>query len=565
MRRSARSGLLAAASAIAAGTACHDAARPGPAEGGSSPITVTYMCGNEFLLQNRDSQPVTLQYTVQGTSESGELVLPGESNPVGSVTRLITLRQGTLEVSLSEGGVTRVSNESTACPPTDTGQPQATMGEWSRPFPWPVVAVHLHLLPDGRVLSWGRLGAPQVYDPADGSFAGAPSAIMVFCAGHTFLPDGRLLVSGGHLDDKRGLRDANLFTSAGQSWTPLQPMDFARWYPTTTALPNGEILTLGGTDESGEEVLTPELWDGNSWRSLAGADRALPYYPRTFVAPNGMVFYAGELPQSAYLDPAGQGRWMPVAESRYGRRDYGSAVMYSPGKVMILGGSNPPDGRPTATAELIDLTAPEPAWQYTESMHSPRRHLNATLLPDGQVLVTGGTRSPGFSDPAGAVHTAELWNPATGRWSELSANQVKRVYHSSSLLLPDGRVLHTGSGDGPGLPRELNAELFSPPYLYQGPRPVIDESPDELGYGQSFFIGTQDAPQVLRVTLVRLGSVTHAFDQSQRFAELDLRRTAGGITARTPESSAVAPPGPYLLTILNAAGAPSLSRIIYLR
>jgi hypothetical protein len=283
------------------------------------------------------------------------------------------------------------------------------------------------------------------------------------------------------------------------------------------------------------------------------------------VAPNGLVFYAGELPQTAYLDPAGQGRWIPVAESRYGRRDYGSAVMYQPGKVMILGGSNPPDGLPTASAELIDLTVPNPTWQYTESMHHPRRHLNATLLPDGQVLVTGGTSSPGFSDPAGAVHTAELWNPTSRHWSELAANEVRRVYHSSTLLLPDGRVLHTGSGDGPGLPRQLNAELFSPPYLYHGPRPIIAESPDELGYSETFFIGTPDAPQVLRVTLVRLGSVTHAFDQSQLFAELDLRRTAGGITARTPESRIVAPPGPYLLTILNGAGVPSVSRVIYLK
>jgi len=159
---------------------------------------------------------------------------------------------------------------------------------------------------------------------------------------------------------------------------------------------------------------------------------------------------------------------------------------------------------------------------------------------------------------------AELWNPGSGEWSELAANQVSRVYHSSSLLLPDGRVLHTGSGDGPGLPRELNAELFAPPYLFRGARPVMTSSPDRLQYGESFFIGTPDAGQVLRVTLVRLGSVTHAFDQSQRFAELDVRRTAGGITAHAPESSLVAPPGPYLLTILNGAGVPSISTVIHL-
>jgi hypothetical protein len=565
MRTSGLIGLFAALAAGLAGTACHDSARPEPAVDGPGPIPVTYLCGNEFLLQNRESQPITVRYIVSGTSESGELILPADTSQAGSDTRLITLQQGTLEISLRDEWVTRVPNGAVACPPGNADQSQATMGEWSSPFPWPIVAVHLHLLPDGRVLSWGRIGAPQVYDPADGSFVAAPSETMVFCAGHTFLPDGRLLVSGGHLDDMRGLRDANLFASAGHSWLSLPPMAFARWYPTTTALPTGEILTLGGSDEAGEAVETPELWDGNSWRSLPGADRRLPYYPRTFVAPNGLVFYAGELQQSAYLDPAGSGQWIPVAESRYGRRDYGSAVMYRPGQVMILGGSNPPDATPTASAELIDLTASNPVWQYTESMRRARRHLNATLLPDGQVLVTGGTSSAGFSDPAGAVHTAEVWNPATGRWSELGANQVDRVYHSSSLLLPDGRVLHTGSGDGPRLPRELNAELFSPPYLHRGPRPVIGEAPDEVGYGESFFIGTPDAPQVLRVTLVRLGSVTHAFDQSQHFAELDLRRAAGGISVQAPASKVLAPPGPYLLTILNGAGVPSVSRIMFLR
>ena len=554
--------LPAAGLAAMAGTACHDAARPGPAEGVPAPVSVSYLCGNEFLLQYRDSQPITVRYAVSGTPEQGELILPGDTSSTGSVTRLLTLRQGTLEVSSADEWAIRATNGAVACPPRNTDQPQ---GEWSPPFAWPIVAVHLHLLPTGRVLSWGRAGAPQVYDPVDGSFTEAPTSTMVFCAGHTFLPDGRLLVSGGHLDDKRGLRDANLFTSAGETWLPLQPMGFARWYPTTTALPNGEVLTLGGTDQSGGQVATPELWDGASWRALPGADRELPYYPRTFVAPNGLVFYAGELSQTAYLDPAGQGRWIPVAESRYGRRDYGSAVMYRPGKVMIVGGSNPPDGVPTATAELIDLTASSPAWQYTEPMHFRRRHLNATLLPDGQILVTGGTSSPGFSDPAGSVHVAELWDPSTGQWSPLAANQVRRVYHSSSLLLPDGRVLHAGSGDGPGLPRELSAELFSPPYLSRGVRPVIAELPDGVSYGESFFIRTTDAPQVVRVTLVRLGSVTHAFDQSQRFAELEIERTAGGITVRAPESAAMAPPGPYLLTILNGSGVPSVSRIIFLQ
>ncbi len=186
-----------------------------------------------------------------------------------------------------------------------------------------------------------------------------------------------------------------------------------------------------------------------------------------------------------------------------------------------------------------------------------RRQFNATLLPGGEVLVTGGTRSAGFSDRSGAVHAAELWDPDTGKWGVLASNQVTRVYHSTTLLLPDGRILHTGSGDGPGLPREVNAEIFSPPYLFQGSRPTIAAAPPVVGYGESFFVATPDAGQVVRATLVRLSSVTHGFDQDQRFVELPVRRTAGGVTLAAPAGATLAPPGPYMLFILNGAGVPS--------
>src|SRR4051812_4659354 len=388
---------------------------------------------------------------------------------------------------------------------------------------------------------------------------------MLFCSGHTFLGDGRLLVSGGHLDDLRGLRDVNIFDPVTESWTRAESMSFARWYPTTTILGDGSVLSLAGTDEHAMDVETPEIWVGNGWRSLGGAKSLVPYYPRTFLAPNGLVFYAGELQQSAYLDVSGSGRWVPVASSSYGRRDYGSAVMYQPGKVMIVGGSDPPDGLPTNTAEVIDLNAGQPAWRYTGPMRYARRQLNATLLPDGQVLVTGGTSAAGFSDRSGAVHASEVWNPGTGQWRVLAANRVDRVYHSTTVLLPDGRILHAGSGDGPGLPRELNAEIFSPPYLFLGPRAAIASAPSQVRYGQSFEVVTRDATSVVRLTLVRLGSVTHAFDQSQRFAELSFRRVAGGLSVQAPPASTLAPPGPYLLTLLNDAGVPSVSAMISLR
>ena len=257
-----------------------------------------------------------------------------------------------------------------ACPPPvpTAPEPIASRGEWSAPIGWPVVAVHLHVLPDGRVLSWGRVGDPQIWDPATGAFTPAPSATDVFCAGHTFLADGRLLVAGGHISDDHGLPDANVFDAVTGSWARVATMAHGRWYPTATTLADGRVLALAGEDENGQNVAEPEVWDGEGWTALPAAARITPFYPRTFLAPNGLVFYAGELAQSAYLDPDGAAGWTPVAESHYGRRDYGTAAMFRPGQVLIVGGSDPADGPPTESAEVIDLNQPAPAWRATGSM-----------------------------------------------------------------------------------------------------------------------------------------------------------------------------------------------------
>jgi len=556
--------VLWAALLAAAATGCDQSLKPDPPGEGAALVSAVYVCGNKFDLQNRSAVELAVRYQVTSTPEQGELLLPprlSESTP--STTRLTTLQNGALQLFSEGDGIAPVSNAGPPCQPTIAHpEPQATVGEWSLPFDWPVVAAHLHLLPNGDVLSWGRVGDPHVWHQETGAFTAAPSSTEVFCSGHAFLPDGRLIVTGGHISEAHGLPDANIFDPAPQTWTPVAPMSRGRWYPTNTTLADGQVLTLAGRDEMSTPVEIPEVWTGAGWRALSGAGRELPYYPRAFVAPNGLVFYAGELQQSAYLDPSGAGHWTSAAPSQYGRRDYGSAAMYSPGRVMIVGGSDPPDGAPTSTAEVIDLSSALPVWRYTESMTYPRRQFNTTLLPDGSVLATGGTSAAGFTEPAGAVRAAEVWDPATESWRVLASGRVTRVYHSTTLLLPDGRVLHAGSGDGGGLPRELNAEIFSPPYLFRGPRPSILEAPASVAYGQQFFLATPEAPGVVRATLIRIGSVTHGFDQNQRFLDLSFQRAPGGLTVAAPQSGSFAPPGHYLLFILNDEGVPSTARIV---
>jgi galactose oxidase len=539
----------------------------GPAGSTLAPVDLVYVCGNKFLVTNSTSSVAEVEYRVVGTNESGRLALregPGE-DPGYSETELETGKPGVVELYHDDTRVARRANEGLPCGTTSMSASvaalgnESTVGRWASPFAWPIIGLHLHLLKNGKVLSWGKFGTPYVWDPVAKTFTAVPASTWLFCGGHAFLSDGRLLVNGGHISDNHGLPDASLFDPVTNAWSTRAPMAKGRWYPTTTTLANGEAVTIAGRDQSGTVVTIPEVWTGSAWRALTSAGRSLPYYPRTFLAPNGKVFYAGEKQATYYLSTAGTGSWSSVGSRRYGTRDFGAAVMYQPGKVLYVGG-----GRTTNTAEIIDLNQPGPTWQWTGSMAYARRHLNATILPTGQVLVTGGTSGTGFSDEASAIHAAELWDPSTGKWTTLASNRVTRVYHSTALLLRDGRVLLTGSGDAAGNANHFDAEIFSPPYLYKGSRPSIFKAPSTVNYGEVFFIGTgtADPATIKRVTWIRLGSVTHAFDSNQRFNELSFVPTTGGLSVKAPSSRNLAPPGHYLLFILNANGVPSTARII---
>jgi hypothetical protein len=537
------------------------------------PVDLIYICGNKFLATNSTSSQLQVEYRVAGTRETGSLTLREGigGDPGFSETELETTNAGVVELYHDGIRITRRPNQSLPCggpgmsASVVASGPETTMGRWSAAFSWPIIGLHLTLLPNGKVLSWGKFirgtqtpGQPQVWSPSTGAFTVVPAPDWIFCSGHTLLSDGKVLVNGGHISDDHGIPDANLFDPGTMTWSSKPAMAKGRWYPTTTALANGEAVTIAGRDQGGLPVTVPEVWTGSGWRKLTSATRSLPYYPRTFLAPNGKIFYAGENRGSLWLTTSGTGSWTASASRMYGTRDYGSAVMYRPGKILYVGG-----GRTTNTAEIIDLA--NPVWKWTNPMVHRRRHLNATILPTGQVLVTGGTSGTGFSDEAAAVFASELWDPGTGSWRTLASNSVRRVYHSTALLLPDGRVLLTGSGDAANNANHYNAELFSPPYLFNGTRPTISSAPTTLGYGQSFFLGTPTPSAIARVTLVRLGSVTHAFDSNQRFNELKFVRTSGGLTVTLPVNPNEAPRGHYMIFILNGSGVPSTARIIRIR
>jgi hypothetical protein len=447
----------------------------------------------------------------------------------------------------------------------------ATRGEWGATFQTPVVGIHVHLLPTSKVLFWGDRGDAQLWDPANpgAGFTAVGKTYRIFCSGHTFLPDGRLLIAGGTISGTQGDARAAIFDPLTDAWSATGSMAQGRYYPTTTVLPNGEILAISGSDETSTAVTIPEIGNGSSWRRLTGAPLLIPnpYYPAMFVAPNGKVFLAGFQATTRYLSTAGDGGWTTVGARVVADRRLGSAVMYAPGKILYAGGGDPP----TNSAEVIDLNQAAPAWRSVPGMRVARRQMNATILADGQVLVTNGTSGPGFNDVTQAVHEAELWNPATESWTTMAREVVGRTYHSASMLLPDGRVLSSGSGEGGGVSyanSQLNAQVFSPPYLFNtdgtsAVRPLIASAPSTISYGSSFTVGTPDAATVTRGSLIRLSSVTHAFNQSQLIYPLTF--SAGGPTsvqAAAPTNGNLAPPGPYLLFLLNAKGVPSVAKVV---
>jgi hypothetical protein len=204
------------------------------------------------------------------------------------------------------------------------------------------------------------------------------------------------------------------------------------------------------------------------------------------------------------------------------------------------------------------MSAPTPRWKYTGSMHRARDNLNLVLLADGTVLAVGG----GLTHPYGTpVKEAELYDPATGKWKTLAAQQVQRTYHSTALLLPDGRVISGGSDFGG---QDGTVEIFSPPYLFRGPRPSIATAPATLGYGESFSISTPDAGDIARVALVRPGATTHADNFDQRYVDLSFSPGSGTLQAVAPETAAKAPPGYYMLFLVNSDGVPSVATFVHL-
>jgi hypothetical protein len=449
----------------------------------------------------------------------------------------------------------------------------AQVGQWSSQVVLGIEGVHAALLHTGDVLyyelrgSAGQGSRARLFNPVTQATAtiDIPFNRDVMCSGMSFLADGRLLATGGEPDDTTEPRGTGnpyttLFNPGTNTWVDSAPMQFVRWYPSNVLLPSGRVLIIGGRARPGSEnyIKAIESYDPGTDTVATlptSADKTMGLYPWTSLLWNGQVLKAGPAMRSFRFDPA-LNRWFFVAEMKGGNRSSGSAVVLSGGRKVLACGGHGPTGTITATSEVIDMSAPQPQWRLVDPLTEPRHNHSLVLLPDGTVLCVGGGNVP--EQWKGPVGLSELFDPATETWTPMASQTTNRTYHSSAILLRDGRVISGGSN------RQTTVEFYRPPYLFRGARPTISSvNPSNLGYGSTFTISTPNAAGVYRVVLLKPGANTHSFNFDQRHVELTFSTGAGQVTATIPTNPSLVPPGYYMLFILNGSGVPSVARFVH--
>jgi len=460
-----------------------------------------------FLPQNLTGFTVSASHVLElRNSLSEALAKLNIPNPAFTDPTLSTGANGTLvkAVHVEELQARSSRGSSSSAGPLYLNTSKAIGGEFAPPDFLPLVAVHLSVLPDKRILFWSRdmlvnaagevkqkggSSEAYVWNMVNNEMLHVPNTrTNLFCSGHSFLPDGNLFVSGGHRSahfDLAGEAHTNIFNYTTNTWTAGPSMNNGRWYPYNVTINTGEPVVMAGNYWNNEPAPPYDPYDPNGsfpanrdirtnlipqsytpatdggLKELAAPTR-ISQYPFLHLLTNGKVFQAqtgllsGNPDQASRLfDPAANA-WSDLP-STLKPHMMGSSAMYADDTVMLIGGFGS-SFAPVSDVESINPVQ-SPSWTLRESMKFPRVYHTATLLPDGKVLVSGGVACPGsiniqtvnpnngvMTCSAGQVLSPELWDPQTGKWTTMNKHSDIRAYHSVAALLPDGRVLVGGGG-----------------------------------------------------------------------------------------------------------------------
>ncbi|MTI43682.1 uncharacterized protein DUF1929 [Roseibium hamelinense] len=461
-------------------------------------------------------------------------------------------------------------------------------GEWGDLQAWPIIGIHSVVMDDGRVLTFGtdETGMQggqfiyDIYDPVTGTHEtlNNTTGTDIFCSAAMIIPGtDYVLIAGGdnrpNGGTNRGVSDVNILNmKTGElSPAPEGEMVNARWYPTMVSLDDGRMLMLGGSDENGRHQATPEVYTPDEgWTELSGAtDPNLgrsSHYPRAFLDTDGNIVYFaigkggnGKI-EVMSMNPDANGGTGSVTEIGVLPFNAGwdnPAVQFAPGKILI---------QDTGTGLwVMDISGDDASFEHVGNLVGERNWSNMTTLPDGTVLINGG--SARGNTEAAAEHTAVIWNPEDNTLTTLVDEDSSRLYHSTAVLLNDGTILSAGGGAaGMAEIDYLDAQIYKPGYLFDengalSERPEILKAPDEVHAGNAYAVQVDDASDVARVTLVKNGASTHAFNMGTGFVEADFGTVGGSNTlvVYAPSTAEGLSSGSWMMFIWDADGVPSIA------
>lgn len=529
--------------------------------------------------------------------------LPASASWTTAQARTPVIPQGvdriSFGLSISANGSLKTTNYSMtkydpAPPPTAEGP--ELVGSWQvLSSQLPIRALHSTLLYDGRLLLIAGSGNNEpnfsagtfkavVWTPNTNTFQDIPVPYDMFCAGHVTLPDGKVLIAGGteaypgSADGPtafKGSKKSYFFDPADNQFHQLGDMAGAHWYPSLTKLGNGDIWSAGGIDEQAKGTVLTEMFDTSAmaWLPQNLVPQTWSFwgtYPHMFLLDDGKMFYTGGhtfgngIPGtgSRVYDWTTAQMWDVPGLRQKDLRDQSGSVFIGPvqdQKLMIVGGGNADGNVPGINlVDIIDFKQAAPAYVPGPDLPGPgKMYVNLVNLPNRTVLAANG----GQLNRAANIQTASIYNPATNTWKVIGADPIGRNYHSTAILLPDGRVAIMGSNPLDNS-FELRISVYSPPYLFKGTRPTITSAPGAASHGQSIQLGVTG--NVSSASLMPPMSATHQTDTNVRLVDLPIAGTGSNRTAQIPNNPNILPPGPYMLSVLDADGVPSISKWVWI-